>query len=59
VRRLDGVGRHAHPRPRRKLSETMEGLEMRLGEKCDHRDSPAFQHPLDLRTDEVPMIALN
>src|SRR5439155_21671447 len=46
---LDGGGGHAHPRPRRELGQTVEGLEMRLGEERDHRNPLAAQQPRHLR----------
>src|SRR5881296_2302508 len=49
VGRRDGGGGYAHPRPRRKLSQAVERLEMRLGEERDDRDAPAAQQPLHLR----------
>src|SRR6059036_1690950 len=49
VGRLGGGGGHAYPRPRRELGQTVEGLEMRLGEERDHRNPMTAQEPLHLR----------
>jgi hypothetical protein len=42
---LDVGGGHAHPGPRRKLGQAVEGLEVDLGAERDHRDpQPAQAH---------------
>src|SRR5882724_432304 len=49
VGRLDGGGGDAHPCSRRELGQTVEGLEMRLGEQRDHGNPLTLQKALHLR----------